>query len=176
MLSRKLLQIEDLEDIYHIISTELEPYKENPTYSMEFIVEGTLLEPIIGIRYPGKKVKNRNLANSPRIKYNWANLFDFKVIPYFEGREIDETSFTYENILKDFEKNKKDSDEFWLLLNNVYRNNEVKETRLLLEGIETNLFLYVMKWLWIQEDFNYYGFKRISIISLNGMMKRSDHL
>ncbi len=42
----------------------------------------------------------------------WRNLFDFVVIPYIEGKEAKEQEFTFEKLLEDFGKNKKESEEF----------------------------------------------------------------
>ena len=51
------LKIKDNEKIYQELTRALYPYREKPQGSILFIVEGTKGKPIIGLRYPGKKLK-----------------------------------------------------------------------------------------------------------------------
>ncbi|MEM5809276.1 MAG: hypothetical protein QW156_00005, partial [Candidatus Aenigmatarchaeota archaeon] len=74
---------------------------------------------------------------------------------YIDGKEAKEQDFTFEKILKDFEENKRDNEEFWKLIEEVYYKNEFTKEPPKLPGIESGLFLLVLKWIWIQEDLNY---------------------
>jgi hypothetical protein len=149
------LKIKDPKNIYHELAVALAPHREKPTCSVEFIVEGTKEKPIIGIRYPGRKVIKRKLKTKRANSAEWGNLFDFLVIPYVDGREAKEQDFTFEKILRDFEGNKRDNEEFWKCIEEIYYNNELKTEPPETEGIDSKLFLLVLKWIWIQEDFNY---------------------
>lgn len=149
------LRIRNPKNIYHEIVLALEPYKEREVASVEFIVEGTKEEPIVGIRYPGRKVERRVLTVRRGNSAEWRNLFDFLVVPYIRGREVPTEEFTFEKILRDFEENKRDNEEFWKLIKNIYYENELREEPPQLPGIDSKLFLLVLKWMWIQEDFNY---------------------
>ncbi|MEM3422830.1 MAG: hypothetical protein QXF35_01610 [Candidatus Bilamarchaeaceae archaeon] len=149
------LKIKNIEDIYHELAVTLAPHREKPTCSVEFIVEGTKEKPIIGIRYPGRKVIKRKLKVKRNSSAEWGNLFDFLVIPYVDGKEAKEQDFTFEKILKDFELYKRDNEEFWKLIEEVYYKNEFTKEPPKLPGIDPKLFLLILKWIWIQEDFNY---------------------
>lgn len=146
------LKIKDSKHIYQELARALCPYREEPAGSFIFIVEGTKKRPIIGIRYPGRKLKKRE---GERIKYHWANLYDFEVVPYKNGREFDTRHFTYSELMKDFRENKKNSQRFWALLEESYRDNAITKKPPKLSGIDSKLYLLVLKWMWIQEDFNY---------------------
>jgi len=146
------LKIKNPKNIYQELSHTLCSYKEKPVGSFIFIVEGTKKKPIIGIRYPGRKLKKRE---GERIKYHWANLYDFEVVPYKNGKELDTRQFTYPELMKDFQNNKKDSQKFWKLLEELYKNNTIVKKSPKLPGIDSQLYLLTLKWMWIQEDFNY---------------------
>ena len=47
------LKIKNPKRIYQELANVLAPYREEPTGSVLFIVEGTKKNPVIGIRYPG---------------------------------------------------------------------------------------------------------------------------
>ena len=55
------LKIKDTKKIYQELTLALSPYKEKPAGSLLFMVEGTKKKPLIGIRYPGMKVRKRSL-------------------------------------------------------------------------------------------------------------------
>lgn len=131
------------------------PHRDKPIASVEFIVEGTKDNPVIGIRYPGRKLAKRTLKIKRVNSALYANLYDFVVIPYINGKEIGEGEFTFEKILRDFQENKRDSEEFWKLSEKLYNTNEVGSPVPKLSGIDSNLYLAVLKWIWIQEDLNY---------------------
>lgn len=147
-------KIRDPKNIYHELAIALAPHREKPVCSVEFIVEGTMDKPIIGIRYPGRKVVKRELKVKRNNSAEWANLFDFLVVPYIDGK-AKEQEFTFEKILRDFKDNKRDSEEFWKLIEEIYHNNEFTKEPPQLPGIDPRLSLLVLKWIWIQEDFNY---------------------
>lgn len=142
-------------NIYHGLAVALAPHREKVMCSVEFIVEGTKKKPIIGIRYPGKKVVKRKLKSKRANSVKWGNLFDFLVIPYTDGKEARREDFTFEKILKDFEENKRDNENFWKCIEEVYYKNELTKEPPELPGINSKLFLLVLKWIWIQEDLNY---------------------
>lgn len=56
----KELKIENPENIYQEIATALYPHRKEPQGSMFFIVEGTKEQPLVGIRYTGKKLFQRD--------------------------------------------------------------------------------------------------------------------
>lgn len=149
------LKIKNPKQIYQELSQALAPYKEKPTGSIIFVVEGTKKNPIIGLRYPGRKLRKRNLKVVRANSALWANLYDFEVIPYKDGKELVPQKFTFEELLKDFEEHKKDNENFWLMLRELYEDNMITEKPPNLPGIDTRLYLSVLKWIWIQEDFNY---------------------
>jgi hypothetical protein len=149
------LKIKNVKNIYHEVAMALLPYRGKETCSVEFIVEGTKDKPIVGIRYPGRKVVKRKMKSKRVNVAKWGNLFDFAVVPYIDGKEVTEQEFTFEKILEDFEKNKKDNEEFWKLIEDIYYKNELLKEPPKLLGIDPKLFLLVLKWIWIEEDFNY---------------------
>jgi len=149
------LTIRNPEKIYEELAVILAPEREEPARSVLFIVEGTKEKPIIGIRYPGKKVKKRQLKVVRKDSALWANLYDFEVVPYENGKEVQTTRFTFEELLTDFDIHKKQSDKFWEILKELYKYNTITKTPPDLEGIEPLLYLRTLKWIWIQEDFNY---------------------
>lgn len=149
------LKIKNPKQIYQELSRALAPYKEKPTGSIIFIVEGTKENPIIGLRYPGRKLRKRNLKVVRANSVLWANLYDFEVIPYKNGKELDTQKFTFKELLKDFEEHKKDNENFWIMLRELYEDNTITEKPPNLPGMDTRLYLSVLKWIWIQEDFNY---------------------
>ena len=155
MGERYELKIKNSKNPYPEIVQSLFPHKEKPPLSVEFIVEGNLMNPIVVIRYPGRRVKKRKLKKPTRKSVDWENLFDFAVIPYVNKKETKIEDFTYEKLLEDFEKNKKDSDEFWKCVEEIYYHNTLSKEPPSLPGINSKLFLLVLKWLWIQEDLNY---------------------
>jgi len=137
--------------IYEEIAKSLAPFRNKKPFSMEFVVEGVIKRPIISIRYPGKKLtklypKRKNAAS-------YGNLFDFVVVIYKNKKEL--SGFTFENILHDFEDNKKNSTKFWKLLTELYYKNKLVKSPPKLKGTDSKLLLLALKWIWIQEDFNY---------------------
>jgi len=149
------LKIKNPKRIYQELVRTLEPYRDEQRLSIEFIIEGTKKKPLIGIRYPGRKMFKRELKRVSKNSALWANLFDFLVVPYLNGKPLKENEFTFQKILKDFEENKRESAEFWNLIEQLYKTNEIKLEVPKLSGIPPKLFLLVLKWIWIQEDFNY---------------------
>ena len=149
------LKIKDVKNIYHELAVALSPYREKPVCSVEFIIEGTKQNPIIGIRYPGRKLFKREFKVKRANSAEWSNLLDFLVVPYSDGKEIPEKDFTFEKILRDFEDNKRDNEEFWNLLEELYRDNKFSKEPAKLSGINPKLYLLALKWIWIQEDLNY---------------------
>ena len=57
--------------------------------------------------------------------------------------------------MKDFQENKRESDKFWKILEELYKNNTITKNIPDLPRIDSKLYLRVLKWIWIQEDFNY---------------------
>ena len=105
----------------------------------------------MSIVYPGKKVEHRR----PPDGNGWVNLYDFLVQPYSNGTPLSGAGFTFERMLKDFAENKTVSEEFWQILYGVYSRNVLIRNPPSLSGIDSRLFLLVLKWLWILEDLNY---------------------
>ena len=151
MKNRKKITISDPTNIYHELALALHQYCECEKLSKEFVVEGTLVEPLIVIKYPGKKLRKRE--GNVRLKYG--NLYDFLVIPYVNKKPVDEKYFTYRKMLRDFIDNKKDNDDFWFLIKELYEDNTLSKKPPQLPGINSEIYLFVLKWLWIQEDLNY---------------------
>lgn len=149
------LKIKDNKNIYKELTKKLCLYKEKPQGSILFIVEGTKNKPIIGLRYPGKKLKKRVLRQIRKNSALWANLYDFEVVPYFKGKQFETSKFTFDTLMRDFLDHKIKSKSFWKILENVYYNNSFKLKPPKLPGIDPSLYLSVLKWIWIQEDFNY---------------------
>jgi len=133
------------------LTKELDPYKEKPTNSVTFLVDSSPNKKVkILIKYPGRKVRKR----TGRIP--WANLYDFLVIPVYNGKELEANVLQWRNIGKDFYEHKLKSSEFWELLENTYRKNEFDFKKVpKLNGINPTLFLLLIKWMWVQEDLNY---------------------
>jgi len=155
MQNKILLEIHNPEKIYSELASALCPHRESPLGSITFIVEGSINEPRIGIRYPGYKLKRRTLKKPNKNSALWANLLDFEVIPYEHNKEISSTLFTYANLLKDYDMYKKDSDIFWEILTELYKRNIITKTPPKLSGIDSLQFLEMLKWMWLQEDLNY---------------------
>lgn len=44
---------------------------------------------------------------------------------------------------------------FWKQIEELYYKNTITNTAPALPGIDPLLFLLMLKWIWIQEDFNY---------------------
>lgn len=149
------LEIKDHKKNLSRVSKVLSQYKEKPARSVLFIVEGTRRKPIIGIRYPGKKVRKRILKTIRGNSALWANLYDFEVVPFENGKEMNTQKFTFEELLKDFQNNKRNSEKFWKILEKLYQDNIITKNPPKLPGIDSQLYLSVLKWIWIQEDFNY---------------------
>jgi len=57
--------------------------------------------------------------------------------------------------LKDFEENKRGNEDFWKLIEEIYYTNKLIKEPPNLPGIDSKLFLLLLKWIWLQEDFNY---------------------
>ena len=156
------LKIKNPKKIYQELANALAPHREKPTGSILFIVEGTKKNPIIGIRYPGKKLRKRTLKMVKANSALWANLYDFEVVPYRHRKQLNTQEFTYEKLLRDFQEHKRNSKKFWSMLEELYRNNTITKKPPELGGIDTRLYLLVLKWMWIQEDFNYrYSWKEV---------------
>ena len=149
------LKIKDTKTIYQELTQALSPYREEPPGSVLFIVEGTKKKPIIGIRYPGKKLRKRTLKVERANSALWANLYDFEVVPYKNGKELDTQKFTFGELMRDFQENKRNNNKFWKMLEELYNDNAISKIPPKLPGINTLLYLLVLKWIWIQEDFNY---------------------
>ncbi|MFA5169372.1 MAG: hypothetical protein WC420_01310 [Candidatus Paceibacterota bacterium] len=154
MAIKKELHINNPKEIYKELAQSLFPYANKPAGSHLFVVEGTLKKPIIGIRYPGKKVMKREVGNRAN-SCPWANLYDFEVVAFRNGKEVTGSEFTFSKILEDYEQNKKGSKDFWKCLEEMYLRNELTRKAPKLKGIDSVLFLLMVKWIWIQEDFNY---------------------
>lgn len=88
------LKIKDPKKIYQELTISLCPYKNKPVGSMLFIVEGTKKNPIIGFRYPGRKLRKRLLKKPNKNSALWANLYDFEVVPFKKWREGSLVHFT----------------------------------------------------------------------------------
>ncbi len=149
------LKIKYPKNIYQELTTALCPYKNKSVGSMLFVVEGTIKKPIIGLRYPGRKLRKRLLKKPNKNSAFWANLYDFEVMPFKNKKEINTQKFTFEEIMKDFQENKRNSEAFWKQLEELYQNNTITKKPPKLAGINPALYLLMLKWIWIQEDFNY---------------------
>ena len=155
-MSKKIgLKIRDSKAIYKELTKILSNYRERPQGSLLFIVEGTKDNPIIGIRYPGMKVKRRILKKPNKNSALWANLYDFEVVAFKDGKEIESNQFTFTKLVDDFYENKRGNKEFWKCVNELYKNNTLCTKLPKTKGIDSKLFLLMLKWIWIQEDFNY---------------------
>lgn len=147
------LEIKDSSKIYQELAVVLCPHKDTP--ARLFIVEGTEENPVIALRYPGKKVKQRTLKKPNKNSALWANLYDFEVVPFENGKEVASQKFTFQEMMKDFQENKRDNGEFWMQIEEIYQNNTIAHEPPNLPGIDPKLYLLMLKWIWIQEDFNY---------------------
>lgn len=98
--------LSDIDTCRAVVSQLSGPATAMLTPSM-YIVEGTLANPIIGIEYPGKKVKKRKLTRPLKTSALWANLFDFAVIPFENGVALDARDFSFADLLEDFDTHKK---------------------------------------------------------------------
>jgi hypothetical protein len=157
------LKIKDPKTIYQELAHALSPYREKPAGSILFIVEGTKKKPVVGLRYPGKKVRKRVLKFVRVNSALWANLYDFEVIPYRNSKEITTGEFTFEKILRDFQDNKRISEKFWKQIEKLYYDNTISNKPPKLKGINPELYLLMLKWIWIQEDFNYrFGWEEVN--------------
>jgi len=149
------LTIKDNKKIYQELTQALFPHRKKPAGSILFIVEGTKKKPIIGIRYPGRKLQRRKLKIERANSALWANLYDFEVVPYENGKELNTQEFTFKEMIRDFHENKQGSKEFWEMIEELYKDNTITKKVPNLPGIYPKLYLLVLKWIWIQEDFNY---------------------
>ncbi len=114
-MARHLLRIPERGTIrmLHDISVALDSHKGKRAASEEFVVEGSMERPKIIIRYPGNKVKRRELKDPGRKgAVLWEALYDFLVVPFMEGSEMPFKEFNYRKIAEDFFDNKKDSEGF----------------------------------------------------------------
>lgn len=155
-MTRKIeLKIKNAGKIYQELTQVLCPFREKPAGSVIFIVEGTKKKPIIGLRYPGKKLRKREIKKIRKNSVLWANLYDFEVVAYRDGKEISGNQFTFSAFTKDFYENKKDNKYFWKCIERIYYKNTLTKKLPHIRGIDPKLFLLMLKWIWIQEDFNY---------------------
>jgi hypothetical protein len=151
----KKINIPDGPDIFKHLVNALLPYHTKTVGSYLFIVEGTLAKPRIGIRYPGYKLRKRKLKRPNRNSALWANLLDFEVVPFKNGKEDASTNFTYAKLLKDFEMYKRGSKYFWKTIVKLHDYNIIDKKPPKLGGINSLQFLEMLKWMWMQEDLNY---------------------
>lgn len=141
---------------YKQIVSKLDKYKDRPIASVEFIVErDEKNRKIIGIKYPGRKIKKRNLKRPRKNSAPWENLYDFFVAVYDKKESDISEGFTWAKLIEDFEKYKKKDKKFWHILNGLYKNNKIQNSIPKLAGIDSKLFLLAIKWMWVQEDLNY---------------------
>lgn len=155
MATKILLQIKYPRKIYQELAQALCPYKEQAPGSIIFIVEGTLSSPVIGLRYPGKKLRKREVKQVRKNSVFWANLYDFEVVAYHNGKEIKGNQFTFSMFMEDYFKNKRNNPKFWKCIEEIYFNNSLTKNPPRTEGIDSKMFLLMLKWIWVQEDFNY---------------------
>lgn len=157
------LKIKNPKKIYQELAKELSPYREKPVGSALFIVEGTKQNPKVAISYPGKKLKRRKLKIIRSNSVLWANLYDFEVVPYKNGKRLDSKKFTFGKLFKDFYENKIQSKKFWKALKQLYYNNTIPQKAPKLSGINSKFYLLMLRWIWLQEDFNYrFNWKDVS--------------
>lgn len=149
------IKIKDHSKIYQELAEIISPHREKPAGSILFVVEGTKTNPLIGIRYPGKKVRKRNFETERASQILWANLYDFEVVPYKNGKKLKTQKFTFGELFKDFHQYKSRNKKFWSMLNELYNRNTITKKPPKLAGIDSKLYLLVLKWIWIQEDLNY---------------------
>jgi len=146
MIGIMKLDLSNSADIFNDIALALYPFRDEAVKSVEYIVEGSIGNPQIIIKYPGYKVEKKG--------DEYYNLFDFYVEPYINNEPRGEL-FTHENIIHDFITHKIKSEEFWELVEIIYKENKLMKDPPKLEGIDPRIFLLTLKWIWIQEDFNY---------------------
>lgn len=162
MARKILLQIKNPDKIYHELTNALCPYREKPAGSVLFIVEGTKEKPIIGLRYPGKKLRKREVKQVRKNSALWANLYDFEVVAYKNGKEVQGNQFTFSIFMEDFYKNKRGNKDFWRCIQEVYYKNTLIKKPQTIQGINSKMFLLMLKWIWVQEDFNYkFGWEEV---------------
>jgi len=152
----QILKIPEGDDIFKHLAKSLIPYRKRKIGSLLFIVEGSVKRPRIGIKYPGRKLRFRSEIKKPnKSSALWANLLDFEVIPFVKGKPGFSTQFTYTNLRKDFEDYKKENNTFWKKILELHKHNRITKKFPKLKGIKPELFLEMLKWMWIQEDVNY---------------------
>ncbi|MEK7600988.1 MAG: hypothetical protein AAB480_00445 [Patescibacteria group bacterium] len=153
----ELLTIKDTARIYQEVAAFLSRHKDSVLGAHLFVVEGTLENPLVAIRYPGRKMIKRTYKtkSKPKNFIEWANLCDFEVVAFRNGVAQEKSDYTYKKFYEDFEQNKIQSAEFCKLLDEVYKHNTITGAIPSLPGIDSELFLRMLKWMWIQEDFNY---------------------
>jgi len=142
-------------NIFKHLADTLLPYHTKAVGSCLFIMEGTLKNPRVGIRYPGRKLRKRCLKKPNKNSALWANLFDFEVVPFKNKKEDTSANFTYPKLLKDFEMYKKDNKSFWKMIDKLHDYNVINKKPPKFGGINSLQFLEMLKWMWIQEDLNY---------------------
>jgi hypothetical protein len=155
MSKKILLEIKDVGKLYQELAETMCQYREKPIASVVFIVEGTIEKPIIGLRYPGKKLQKRIVKQIRKNSVLWANLYDFEVVAYKNGKKIKNNQFTLSSIMEDFHENKKNDKYFWACVREVYYKNVLPKKLPITKGIDSKMFLLMLKWIWVQEDFNY---------------------
>ena len=157
------LKIKNPQKIYQELAETLSPYRKRPAGSVLFIVEGTKKNPVIGLRYPGKKLRKREVKQLRKNSVLWANLYDFEVVAYKGGWEDKGNQFTFSVFMEDFYKNKKGNKNFWRCIEEIYYKNVLAKKPPKTKGINSKMFLLMLKWIWIQEDFNYrFGWKDVN--------------
>lgn len=156
---RRLLKLEKGGDAAINLANKLAPFYNKKLFSEEFVVEGTLENPKIILRYPGERRIDRYTLclekNQSRLKVRWLNIFDFFVETYANGEKMDSGIFSYWNLADDFYSNKRESEEFWSLLDKIYNKEDFSTDFPELPGINSELFLLTLKWMWVQEELNY---------------------
>ena len=94
--------------IFEDLTRNLDPFKKRKVGSLTFLVDSSPDNRVkIFIKYPGRKVLNRNLKQSRENSVHWDFLYDFLVIPEFNGKMLDERELTYRKILADFDEQNK---------------------------------------------------------------------
>jgi len=143
--------------IYEKLTGQLDSHKNKPIGSVCFLVDSDPSGDIkIFIKYPGRKIAKRPLKRINSNSVLWENLYDFFAVPYYLGKEVTEYKFTYKEMLDDFEKFKKNDEDFWGAILHLYEENKIIQKQFgAVGGMSPLLFLYTLKWLWIQEDLNY---------------------
>lgn len=162
MVKKILLQIKKPIRIYQELTETLCPHREKPAGSIIFIVEGTKQKPVIGLRYPGKKLRKREIKQIRKNSALWANLYDFEVVAYKGGKKDKENQFTFSGFMEDFYKNKRGNKDFWKCIEEIYYKNILTKKPPKMKGINSKMFLLMLKWIWVQEDFNYrFGWEEV---------------